>query len=158
LIGYYRGSFVSQDMNSLNLVLYKTKSFLFFEDLFILKCPRTFEVKVKDKSKKNDIKKIDFSSYVEELPNGDYRIYCASIQKFSYFWIPNYMWKNGVVYDMRKHLNENIIDLGYSEMITRVMSVGSAQVEKAMEYNPSVKYPQMTPKKTKKEDDGEELN
>jgi len=159
IIGYYRGHCKTMD-GFLNLMLYKEKLFGMFETKFILKCPLQIKNKVnlqdddgkvlvdEDGKPRQAIKVIDYNDYVKTQANGDIKVMCASIQKQSYFRYPVYVTNDGSVVDLRKDFHASLIDIGYDQMMSRIMSTGSQMVEKAMLHNPNVKFEQLSPEKT----------
>jgi len=161
LIGYYRGESFSMD-GYMNYVLYK-KKFFFMEELFVLKCPWSLNVKVKVKDENgNYITKnnkfvlenktvTDFQDYIIKLQNGDIKILCTNIEKKSYFAYPVYLSENKTIVDYREIIGEDLVELTHSTMNSRILSLGAQQVEKAMLHNPNVKYGQLLPEKTKDE-------
>lgn len=153
LIGFYRGHMYSQD-GCLNFLVYRTK-FLFFEQKFIVKCPYNLKISVVDPKTKKKIKKtLNFNDYIIEVQNKDYKILCSNLEKLSYWWYPVYIAKNKEIVDLRNHMNEGLVEISNSELISRVLSLGGKQVEKAMLHNPELKFKQMEPQKTKHEEEG----
>ncbi len=162
LIGYYRGDCFSMDGYK-NFLVYK-KKFLFWEDCFLLKCPYNMKVKVTKKDKKGNVlktkygktiletKEVYYGDNIQELPNGDYRINCSSIQRKSFFYFPVYLENNKHIVDYRKLISEDISEMTYDNMLGNILSTGSHMVEKAMLHNPQLKFNQMSPEKTKEED------
>jgi len=149
MIGYYRGHVHMQD-NTLCFLMYKSK-FLFFENKFILKCPIKITPKIKDKKGKIKTVEVDFKEMIISYSNLDYKIMCSGISKDSYFWFPNYIDQENNIQDLREYTNNIIVENSHSDMVKRVLSVGEQQVEKAMLHNPNVRYNQLSPQKTKKE-------
>lgn len=161
-LGFYRGHSFSLD-GYLNLLLYKKKVFIFFEERFLLKCPLYLDFKVLKKDEEGKVltnedgikltttKRVKYSHLINYIGNGDIKIMCSTIQKISYFRFPVYVDRNEEIIDYRKALQEDIVEIGYDQMISRVLATGSQMVEKAMLHNPNVKYNQLSPEKTKTE-------
>ena len=162
LVGYYRGHTSSMD-GYLNLRCYKSKVFLFFEDYFLIKCPLYLDIVIQKKDKDNNIVKdadgkplntkkvVHLEHNIDYLPNGDIKLNMTSLQKISYFRYPVYLSDSNLMIDYRKELQEDIVDIGYDQMMSRVLATGSQMVEKAMLHNPYVKSEQLSPQKTKTE-------
>ena len=162
VVGYYRGHTHCMD-GYLNLRCYKTKIFLFFEDHFLIKCPLYLDIKVnktdelgnimkdEDGKKLTTTKVVHLEKNIEYFSNGDIRINMASLQKISYFRYPVYLADSNLMVDYRMELQEDIINIGYDQMMSRVLATGSQMVEKAMLHNPHVKTEQLAPLKTKVE-------
>jgi len=153
LLGFYRGHFISQDGN-LNFLVYKNKSFGIMEQRFVIRCPIQINLKTSNNQKNSNI--IDLKSFIGEYANGDYKINCCSVEKVSYFWVPVFIDNDMKPIDLRSKLNKSIVDIGYSQMVSRVLALGSKQVEKAMLHNPNLKFKQMEPEKTKAESNNDE--
>jgi len=159
-LGWYRGHCHSQD-GYFNILAYKTKFFFFIEECFLIRCAMQSKIKVADGLDregrvKTKIKVMDYKAWLGELANGDIKIKCTDLQKLSYFRYPVYLEADGTIIDMRRELKEDIIDLGHDQMLARVLATGSQMVEKAMLHNPNVKYAQLSPEKTKVEQETQE--
>jgi len=174
IVGYWRGHTVKME-GTMNILVYIDKSLIFFENTFVIKCPLYLPIKTKvidvaasEKENKtvyktdkigNDVteeKLVPFNDYVEDLPNGDIKIYCTHLEKIGFYRVPVYITKNKDIIDLRKELNDRVVQSGYDSLITRVLSTGAKQVEKAMEHNPYLKFEQKLPEKTvneKREED-----
>ena len=176
LIGWYRGDYMSMD-NSWNLLIYKVKSFIFFEDTFVLKIPLMLKFKVpttkKGKVSKvvdNGVKEkkgvgneqykvISLKKMVTKLPNGDIKVYCSSIERIGlYYYCPIYpIDEDKGFLDFRKVMEGAIIDNTYQILLQRLLNTGAKQMEKGMMFNPFLQYSQKAPEKTREEsklDDG----
>jgi len=169
LIGYYRGHCKSMD-GTINYLLYKKKSFIFFEDLFILKIPLQFKIKKKvrrlDKNnkpeldaKKNylyDLKevKIPLNEFLKNMPNKDVRLQATSVEKIGiYYYCPVfYLGDETTVMDYRTLMDGAIVDNTYQIMTTRLLNIGAKQAEKAMLHNPDLLFSKMKPEKTAEEE------
>jgi len=162
-LGYYRGHSYSMD-GYLNLLLYKEKFLIFFESLFLVRCPLQLYASVymrdpvtnkilvdSDGKKRITKKKVKFDKYIMFLNNGDMKINCTTLQKYSYFRYPVYVKENAEIVDYRQLLQDDIVVLGQDQMISRVLSTGAEMVEKAMMHNPHVQYNQKSPEKTVEE-------
>jgi len=162
LVGYYRGHTSSMD-GYLNLRCYKSKVFIFFEDYFLIKCPLYLDLVVQKRDANKEIVKdadgkplttkkvVHLEHNIDYLPNGDIKLNMTSLQKISYFRYPVYLSDSNLMIDYRKELQEDIVDIGYDQMMSRVLATGSQMVEKAMLHNPYVKSEQLSPQKTKTE-------
>ena len=64
IIGYYRGHSISQD-GYYNLLAYKTKWLLFFEEIFLIRCPKQLDIRLykKDKDGKTGCNRLIHISY-----------------------------------------------------------------------------------------------
>jgi hypothetical protein len=160
LIGYYRGHIKTQD-GSLNLVVYKYKSWLgLVEDIFVIKCPLKLKIRVPLTEKdpgfgKTDfrIEVVDLKHQIRILSNKDFRINCANLEKLSYWYIPAYISEDEAILDLRSYVNGDFVEMSSSEMVSRVLSTGHKNVEKAMLHNPELKFQQLAPEKTKHEEE-----
>ena len=163
LLGYYRGESFSQD-GYFNILAYKRKFLLFFETVFLIRCPLSIDRKYYERDKvtkkyihdekgkvREKIRKIDLKKFIGELSNGDIKIRCTGLEKLSYFNYPVYVDSLNDILDFRKDIQDDVVDLGYNQMLSRVLTTGSSMVEKAMLHNPNVKYNQLSPEKTKAE-------
>ena len=164
LLGWYRGHAKSQD-GTYNILAYRRKIFIFFEDEFVIKMPISIpiDIPILDKITKQPkydtktgeiIKKrkvLNFSNWVDHLKNGDIKIHCEGLEKSGYYQLPVLIDKNKDVVDLRIELGERIIDHTYNTMLQRILSDGSRNVEKAMAHNPYLIYEQKSPEKTKEE-------
>ena len=166
LLGFYRGHAYSQD-GYFNILMYKDKNLIFFENKFLLRCPVFIKTKVKKRDEKGKVlkdedgktivedKSLNYRKWIQELSNGDFKIIASNLEQRNYFRYPIYLTTTGELIDIRKETGADIVDMTYNTMLGRVLSEGASMVEKAMTYNPNVKYEQMTPEKTqaeKKED------
>jgi len=170
LVGYYRGMYKGMD-NSLNILMYKHKSFIFFEDLFILKIPLILKFKsISDnpgedkKSKKLNIEQlesnakdyvINMNEYLYNMKNGDIKLLnCSGVERLGlYYYCPVFeLGKSLGVLDYRKVMEGVIVDKTYQVMLQRILNVGSRQMEKGMMFSPHLQYAQKAPEKTKAEE------
>jgi len=155
IIGWYRGHFESMD-NSLNLLLYKTTSFIVFENKFVLKIPFliSYEEAKEENGKTKRIKReISLKEYVHWLPNGDLQLdNCVSVEKLGiYYYCPVFLTTLGKKLDYRKVIEGAIIDETFQIMNQRIVNAGARSMEKGIQMNPNVKASQVIPKKTKEE-------
>ena len=151
LIGFYRGHFDSQD-GCRNYLVYKTKSFIFFEDLFIIrynrKISRAIGTEVKaDKSKnikavEETYQELNFDDMVwVDRHNSDIHMQCTGVQKISiYYRTPNFVYdlKDRTVIDVRKQTHGAIMDDTWKLSYERMVNTSSKTVRKAVEGNPFV--------------------
>ena len=165
LIGYYRGAYVSQD-NTMNILTYKKKHFLFFEDLFIIKFPLVLKFKTTKKDEHGRIlyqndnktpiyvsKNVNLGRLIHQYPNNNIKLDCISIERVGlYYYCPVFLIDSEKGYlDYRKALEGVIIDNTYQTMVQRVLNVGARQMEKGMMFSPHLQYAQKAPEKTKEE-------
>ena len=171
LLGYYRGDYKSQDQ-CWNLLMYREKVFIWFEQAFLVKIPMSLHFKVlnaagKKKEKagnKNlidedfDHKTIDLSDHVEFLTDGNIRINCVSLERVgAYYYCPVYasnILKNGFfsdVLDIRQFTEGAIIDNINQVMTSRMLETATSQMEKTPYLNPNVQMAQKMPEQTKEE-------
>lgn len=162
--GWYRGECTKSE-GTLNILAYKHKWLLFFEQTFVIKIPLycKFKVKIKDKEgltikdKKGKFKwkyeLWDFRKYITRLPNGDLKLSMADLEEFGYYKRPVFVGEDERVIDMRTKFGEMLLEETYESMYGRVLGTGSQSVEKAMLFNPELKFRQMSPEKTKEEKD-----
>lgn len=142
LIGYYRGHCYTQADDCFNLLLYKTHSFIFFENLFVLKIPHSIkysrEVEDKDGIKQRVDEKVDLPKMYTITGYGDYQIWCIGFEATSYFKYPVCMDEDKKIFDMSRSFSEKQIEVAHQELLANILAKGSQQVEKAMEHNPHV--------------------
>jgi len=164
LIGYYRGEYKSMD-NTINYLVYKTKLFFFFEDVFIVKVPLRLDVKHKKKDKQGkvlvDMKGkplleehiINLGGMIKFLPNNDIKLYAVSLEKVgTYYYCPVFILDNDSgMLDYRQIIEGAVIDSTYQVMVQRLLNTASQAMEKGMTLNPNLKYDQMAPEKTREE-------
>ena len=166
-MGYYRGSYVSQD-NTMNFLLYKDKWLFFFEQTFVLKCPLgvKFRKQLKDdkgmvkmasdgKSALYEDKEVSFRSYIMRLPNGDFKIHATAMEQIGmYYKCPVYIMEDSnEVVDVRKFLEGAIVDNTYQVMTTRFLNTAAKQMEKGMMFSPDLQFRKQAPMKTKEEEE-----
>ena len=147
LIGYYRGHFYSQD-GTLNYLVYKTKSWIFFEDLFILKVPLKVNipigpVKKFTKSKKiNEIKskQVNFENLMwKDHYNDDIHFKAKGCQRIAtYYRTPNFQYDDGGVIDLRQTMMSTITDETWKLGFERMVNQQAKNMRKAVDANPFV--------------------
>jgi hypothetical protein len=166
LFGWYRGDYVAMD-NSWHFLVYKTKSWLIIEDLFVIKVPMGFDVKKvkKDENGKTlmesdgktpqyETRRVDLREFIQKLPNGDIKLQATSIERLGiYYMCPVFIMPvTGDIVDYRKLIDGAITDNTYQLMTTRLLNMGARQMEKGMLFNPSVQANRLSPEKTKEEE------
>jgi len=142
LIGYYRGHFDSQD-GCRNYMVYKTKSWIFFEDLFVVRYLRKVSFdNVDDKTKKKKSKTINFDNLVtKDRHNDDIHIRCVGVQKITiYYRTPNFIYDlvDRDVIDLRTKTQGSIMEDTYKLAYERQINQSAKTVRKAVEGNPFV--------------------
>ena len=164
LLGFYRGEYRGMD-DTTNYLVYQSKKFIFFEDLFVIKVPNKLRMKTKKRDKKGDLifdtkkkpilidKNINLHNMVKLLPNGDIKIYCISLERIGlYYYCPVFLMDKGEgVLDYRQIVEGAVVDNTYQIMVQRLLNTASQAMEKGMLLNPNLKYAQMEPEKTKEE-------
>lgn len=159
-IGWYRGHAYTQADQCLNLLMYKNKSFFFFENLFVLKCPQHIERYVEEEDSRGRLKKvkrtIKLKDKVQFTGYGDIQVWCKSFDVTSYFWYPVFVDKHDQIIDMSVMFNEKQVNVTHAEILQGALQKGSQMVDKAMDYNPNVRYNQKVDEKTSQEEKNEE--
>lgn len=159
LMGYYRGDFISMD-STLNILLYKKKYWVFFEDDYILKIPLEIKMNIPDGNKKDDKGKIktkqqiiNLRDQIARLPNHDMKINCVNLERVGqYYYVPVFpIRENKGVLDVRKLVEGAVIDSTNQQMIQRLLNTGAKQMEVMAKFNPYLKYEQSAPEKTQEE-------
>jgi len=164
MIGYYRGHFESMD-NCLNILAYKHKSFIFFEDTFIIKIPmmikynegksKSNDVKLKNNPQvKEDLKYLNLRNMIKFWPNGDIKLYCTDVEKVgNYYYAPVFIMDSEFgKLDYRKFMEGGIIDQTYQSMLQRIVTEGMKSMEKMPSFNPYIQVAQKSPVKTQEEE------
>jgi uncharacterized protein YneF (UPF0154 family) len=148
-LGRYRGHVVSQD-GTYN-ILVCTGSILGFMDTNILiKVP--MRIKTKEKGSKEFVI-TQFDLIKEDYLDKSITISCIGLERtalFYYMPIFSMRQKDGSeqIVDLREHMESSVADSTYQVMLQRILSTGQKQMEKAMTFNPHLKYEQMSPEKT----------
>ena len=162
LIGYYRGHLYTQD-GYLNILAYKEKFFIFFEKRFLIRCPLFVKFNFQKKDEKGKLiededgklktgfKILDYRKWVFWIHRRDLKLIAYGLEKHSYFRYPVYLESTGQMIDLRKETGEDLMEISYNELNSRILSDGARAVEKAMEHNPNVVYEQKIPEKTSTE-------
>lgn len=169
LIGWYRGDFQSQDQ-CWNLLLYREKIFILFEQTFLLKVPMVLTFKtlkasgIEKEKKKQDLtdddyeeKSLDLSKYIKTLNDGNIQINCVDIERVgTYYYCPVYPYSpaedsNPVKIDYRKIIEGAIIDNTYQIMTQRVLDTSVRQIDRMAYINPNIQAGQKMPEQTKEE-------
>jgi len=158
IIGYYRGHFESMD-NCLNLLVYRRKFFIFFEELFLVKMPLLLKINTAErdeKTKKMVTKErlISLDSLIEFWKNGSVKIHCTDIEKIGlYYYCPVFIIdKEKGKLDYRKVIEGAVVDQTYQTMIQRVTTEAQKTMERMPSFNPFIQYAQKSPEKTKVEE------
>ena len=167
LIGYYRGQHISQN-NMMNVLLYKTKSFIFFENLFILKYPINYEFETSTADKNGKIiknkKRINIeNAYFREQYNHDVRINCYGTEKVGlYYFMPVFIINPETkdVLDLRAYVEDKLLDNSFQITNMRLNNLFSTASKKMIEMNPHVQMDNSTSniKQRNQEIDAEEMN
>jgi hypothetical protein len=150
----------------LNYLVYKSKIFIFFEDLFVIKVPLQLKIKVKKRNKDGEFiidkatkkavlneKTLKLSYLINHLSNRDIKIYCIGLEKVGiYYYCPVFITDKGDgVLDYRQFTEGAVIDSTYQIMVSRILNQSAQSMEKAINLNPNIKYNQALPEKTKEE-------
>jgi hypothetical protein len=139
VIGWYRGE--STEQNGMqSFLLYKTKSFIFFENEFILRFPRSIDIKYLH-DKKTITKKINiYNDCVRILPNRDIKLLCVGVEKAgNYYFIPQFvidLEDNRRVLDIRAEYENSIKDSYFQTGYNTLLQTFSEQSRKIVKLNP----------------------
>lgn len=148
LIGYYRGHYIGQD-GFINILLYKTKSFIFFENLFVLRYPLKLIIEDTDKKGKTikSIIEIHKKFSIEQQFNKDVKINCYGIEKIGlYYYMPVFVMnlENMEVADLRSYVEDRLRDSSFQITNSRLISLFSSKSREMIEMNPNVQHSNAT--------------
>jgi len=153
-LGRYRGHVTSQD-GTYNLLICTGTIMGLFDTNILIKIP--MRIKFTNSAKK--IEYVDFDLIKEDLYDRSTTVSCVGLERTAlYYYMPIFTMydetaKKDVVVDLRKHMESTVSDSTYQVMLQRMLNVGQKQMEKAMTFNPHLKYDQMSPEKTLPEQD-----
>lgn len=136
LIGWYRGHFISQD-GYMNILLYKTKSFIFFENKFVVKYP----IHLKFKDNKHNVDVNIEKTYTSTQYNKDTKINCYGLEKIGlYYYIPVFVLNPDTreVLDLRAYVENTLRDDSFQVTNARLVGMFSQASKQMIELNPHV--------------------
>ena len=157
-LGRYRGHVQSQD-GTYNLLVC-TKTIMGMIDTNILiKVPIRIKTNKPNKKGKDEISYVNFDLVQEDVLDGSITIRCIGIERTAlYYYMPIFTvidveTNKEVIVDLRQQMESSVSDSTYQVMLQRMLNTGQKQMEKAMTFNPYLKYDQMSPDKTLPEQD-----
>lgn len=157
LIGYYRGQTQTHKGETIYCV-YKKKSWIFFEDLFLIRTINNYIYQTKKEIKDTKGKVLDFEiitentnfdNYYRLLPQeADYRnkkileIQCIGIEEDGFYYTPSYTTKDEkgrtMVMDLRPEFRRNLKEYTTDEQYKRLLRDSGTSVDEAIRTNPNV--------------------
>ena len=150
-IGRYRGHVRSQD-GTYNLLVCVGTTFRIIDNNILIKVPQSLKIKEGDK-----VKTVSFNLIKEDTLDKSITIDCIGTERTAlFYYMPIFtMNDNGkeTTVDLREHMESTVADSTYQVMLQRMLNTGQKQMEKAMTFNPHLKYEQMSPEKTAPEQD-----
>lgn len=164
LIGYYRGHYEGMD-NCLNILCYKDKFLIFFEQEFLIKVPlilklyEDIEIETKNSEGRKVVRKqrqprfIPLDTMLQYWKNGTIKIEATDVERVGlYYYCPVFIIdRDRSKLDYRKVMEGAIVDQTYQVMLQRVATEGMKTMEKMPSFNPYVQFNQKSPQKTKEE-------
>jgi len=172
MIGYYRGQTITHKKETI-YCLYKTKTWFFFENLFLLRCINSFNYQnrvPKLDNKGNEIKgeyelvtkDVSIDKFYKFLPlEADKRykkvleIQCYGVEEERYYFTPSYVTidEKGLerIADFRPEFRHNLKDYSVDEQYRRFVSESGRAVDGAVRTNPHVQANKHWIEKTEEE-------
>jgi len=148
-IGRYRGHVMSQD-GTYNLLVCTGTTLGMFDNNILIKIPQRIKFQNKDK----EIEYVDFDLIKEDPLDKSITIRCIGVERTAlFYYMPIFTAVdsnsgNDIIVDLREHMESTVADSTYQVMLQRMLNTGQKQMEKAMTFNPHLKYQQMSPEKT----------
>lgn len=162
LLGYYDGSFTDQ-LGNVNILMWKTKSFLILKDHFILRLP-TNVLTLNYTKKKNDrtgkqetvqkITKVKLDPNLIQLDNMDKTIFVSMVnhQKTGYYYYPVYQDGKDQTINLSETIN-TLDEINHGNMLVhQVIKEGGKNVINMSKQNTSLQYEIRSPEKVKEVD------
>jgi len=160
-IGAYRGHVDSQD-GTINLLICKSSLLGWIDTNVLVKIPRIINYNEIDNNGQIVGKKTKIFDLVEfDRSDLTVKIKCIGIERTALFYYMPIIEAEGSndkpqIVDLRSFVEGTVMDSTYQVMMQRILNTGQKQMEKAMQFNPALKYAQMSPQKTPPEQDVDE--
>lgn len=149
-LGWYRGHVKTQG-GDIVFKAYKTKTFFFFEDDFLLYCPKSYVVNEKGAKTRYALPEKVVEFHTEH--SNEIRIQCSTIQKQGrYYFFPNYVLvaPDGKKHlDLTEHISDSIAKVNFLVSLESAYGDMSKALGRAVEVNPLLRYGQKEPEKEK---------
>lgn len=152
-LGWYRGAVRTQGGDTV-FKLYKTKTFFFFEDDFLLYCPSHYLSGVDARTKQRVLTPMPRNTIEYRVEDAnEIRIKCVTIHKQGeYYFFPNYVFTindERVHLDLTQYIGESIAKTNFLVSLEHAYSDMSRVTGRAVEVNPHLRYAQKEPDKEK---------